>query len=206
MRWRVHLWGKASRAHKQWSQRINIIWNEVDAAVELLKWDIILSQKLDSSLRQVQTGFVHLHAAKDRDPTNADESGGNNRQHGSRQSHTHSVRTIPVSRHREANQCRGDRDVCGGEAGGGICYIGSVSASLTCAQRRSVRTTEHGGRPSPRIRHLLVLLNQLGIHACNFNVIYGMEDGWNEFVHCWQSRMATAVSFLQRQLLSSPHP
>ena len=31
----------------------------------------------------------------------------------------------------------------------------------------NVRTTKHGGRPSPWVGHLLILLNQLGIHACN---------------------------------------
>jgi len=31
------------------------------------------------------------------------------------------------------------------------------------------RTTEHGSRPCPWIGHLLVLLDQLSIHACNFN-------------------------------------
>ena len=67
------------------------------------------------------------------------------------------------------------------------------------------RTTEHRGGPSPWIGHLLVLFDQLGVHAWNFSVIYEMEGGCNEFIHCWQLRMATAVSFLHRQLSSSPH-
>ena len=32
-----------------------------------------------------------------------------------------------------------------------------------------------------------------------------MEDEFDGLIHCWQSRMATAVSFLHRQPSSSPH-
>ena len=117
----MSIWGeKFAYAFTTRLQHINIIWSEVDGAMELLKLGHHSLSKFDSSLRQMQTSFVHLHTAKDRDSANADEPSGNDRQHGGRQSHAHSVRSIPVSRDREANQCRGDRDVCGGEAGGGI--------------------------------------------------------------------------------------
>ena len=67
--------------------------------------------KLDSSPRQIQARFVILHAAKDRDPADANETRGDDRQHSSGQSHAHAVRPIPVSRHGEGNQLRGNCDV-----------------------------------------------------------------------------------------------
>lgn len=83
--------------------------------------------------------------------------------------------------------------------------LGEEVSSVSLDRERKARTTEDGSGPCSWVWHLLVLLNQLGIHACNFSVIYAIEDEFGERIHCWQSRMATAVSFLHRQPSFSPH-
>jgi len=135
--------------------------------MEILKWGTSFSQKLDSSPRQIQASFAHLHAAKDRNPADANDRGSDDRQHGSRHSHAHSVRSIPVRWHCEGNRLRGNRDIYSGEASSSVCWSEVNNVCLRTGV--GVRTTEHGSRPCPWIGHLLVVLNQLRIHTCNFN-------------------------------------
>lgn len=74
---------------------------------------------------------------------------------------------------------------CGGtvtfaEARQAAAYAGREVNSMNLHRGRDGRTTEDGSGPCPWVWHLLVLLNQLGIHACNFAVIYAIEDGFGE--------------------------
>ena len=55
------------------------------------------------------------------------------------------------------------------EARQAAAYAGIQVSNVCLHAGIQVRTTEYGSRPCPRIGHLLVLLDQLSIHACNFN-------------------------------------
>ena len=110
--------GGGFQSRTETSQDINITWGGVD---RLLKQGHHSLSKLDSPPRQIQAGFVRLHAANNPDPSNADERRANDRQYGSSHPHVHSVRSIPVSRHGERNGLCRDLDVYGGEAGRRIC-------------------------------------------------------------------------------------
>ena len=46
-----------------------------------------------------------------------------------------------------------------------------------------VHTTEDGSRPSPRIGHLLILLDQFCVHACDFDIIDIRNGGRIERVY-----------------------
>ena len=55
------------------------------------------------------------------------------------------------------------------EARQAAAYAGIEINNVCMRTGVGVRTTEHGSRPCPWIGHLLVVLNQLRIHTCNFN-------------------------------------